>query len=304
MELDCRINTVYEDLLFLDQRTFGDNDLEISLYGGLAGKTGAFFEFLFSKESSVFLPVELGLAGLDIDHAFATLALPAADNVHVDAGTLGGVKDGRPSGGDDLVIPGEEGYGAHLGFPFLVEEFADLCRVPGPDEHFPAGCLFDPSREGGGVPGDDQFPVRNLALDPEFLYRVPDECLVELACRNGGEDRKPFGIHDQHETGNPAGFEISLEREIREGEVDRHKHRGILTRRTDPVQPGIHLDGFLGVSIDILAEGERSLCRSRGKRGGDDDGCVLDNPKSDGCVFIGKSGCVQVPGTRDPGPPG
>ena len=64
----------------------------------------------------------------------------------------------------------------------------------------------------------------------------------------------------------------------------------------DTVQPGVHLDGLLRIGIDILAEREGGLCGCRGKRRGNDDGCVLDNPESDRRVFIIECCCIQVTG--------
>ena len=118
--------------------------MEVALYRGLAGKARPLLELGLGEELPVLLLVEVCPSRLDIDHAFPAFALAAADHVHGKSGPLGGIEDGRSPLDLDLTVTGEEGNGPHLFLPLLVQKFADLGRITGTDQNFPAGCLLDP----------------------------------------------------------------------------------------------------------------------------------------------------------------
>ena len=111
-ELNRLFLSFNKDLLFLDERALGDDDMEIPLDEGLTGKAGPFCKFLFRKKPPVFLDIEFCPAGLDEDDTFAAFSLSPADNVDVQPGPLGRIENGRAPFNVNLAVTGKECYGA------------------------------------------------------------------------------------------------------------------------------------------------------------------------------------------------
>jgi len=104
---------IHENFLILDKGALRHDNVEISLDNRFTRQAGSSGEFCFSKETPVFLTVEFSFPGLNVDNTFATFPLPAADNIHIQPGTLGCIEDGGAPLHLNLTVTRKERYCSH-----------------------------------------------------------------------------------------------------------------------------------------------------------------------------------------------
>jgi len=103
-----------EDLLRLDEARFGEEDLDVLVYERDAGEAVALLPLLGGEEPGQPCLVHGDLPVPNDAHALAALALPAADDVHLDPRGAGGVQDRAPAGDGHLAEAGEERDDGHI----------------------------------------------------------------------------------------------------------------------------------------------------------------------------------------------